>query len=262
MVNADNLYIALIQTDLVWEDARANRIHFEEMFNRLPDETELVVLPEMFSTGFSMNVEEQSETMAGNTVSWLREQACQTGKVIAGSIMIRENQSFFNRFVFVKPDKRIDFYDKRHLFSMGQEQAHFTPGSERKLFQLKSFRILPQICYDLRFPVFSRNRGEYDLLINCANWPSPRRLAWEILLKARAIENQAYVAGVNRTGVDANGIRYSGHSMVIDPKGKEIAAATTGRDEIVTACLSKSSLERFREKFPVLPDADHFSLRL
>ncbi|MGV8094945.1 MAG: amidohydrolase [Mangrovibacterium sp.] len=258
----DHLHIALIQTDLVWEDASANIRHFEELFAQLPAETELVVLPEMFSTGFSMNVDQQAEPMDGKTINWLKEQAVQRRRVIAGSLMIRENNAFFNRFVFVRPDRSIDFYDKRHLFSMGKEQIHFAPGSQRKVFQLKSFRILPQICYDLRFPVFSRNHGDYDLMINCANWPASRRGVWTTLLKARAIENQVYVAGINRSGIDANNIRYSGDSMIIDPKGKEITIARQRQDTIITAKLSKLSLDQFRKKFPVLPDADHFTLHL
>lgn len=258
----DHLHIAIIQTDLVWEDARANRGRFEQLFSLLPAETELVVLPEMFSTGFSMNVARQAESMDGETIYWLKKQASHTGKVIAGSLMIGENGAFFNRFVFVRPDCTVAFYDKRHLFSMGQEQVHFTPGLHRKIFCIKSFRILPQICYDLRFPVFSRNRNDYDLLINCANWPASRREVWKTLLKARAIENQAYVAGVNRTGTDGNGICYSGDSLIIDPKGKEMAAAKPGSEVFLTARLSKSSLDQFRKKFPVLPDADNFTLHL
>jgi omega-amidase len=258
----DHLHIALIQTNLVWEDASANMRHLEELFSQLPAETELVVLPEMFSTGFSMNVGQQAESMDGQTINWLKEQAVQRRKMIAGSLMIRENDVFFNRFVFVGPDQSIDFYDKRHLFSMGKEQIYFAPGGSRKIFQFKSFRILPQICYDLRFPVFSRNHGDYDLLLNCANWPASRREVWTTLLKARAIENQAYVAGVNRSGIDANNISYSGDSMIIDPKGKEIIIARQGKEAVITAKLSKLSLYQFRKRFPVLPDADHFTLHL
>jgi predicted amidohydrolase len=261
-MSGDYLHIALIQTGLVWEDASANRRHFEDLFLKLPAETELVILPEMFSTGFSMNVAQQSEQMDGKTICWLKDQVATHGKVIAGSLMIHENDEYFNRFVFVHPDQTIDYYDKRHLFSMGQEQVHFVPGLHRKIVQLKSFRILPQICYDLRFPVFSRNRSDYDLLINCANWPASRSEVWKTLLKARAIENQVYVAGVNRTGMDANKISYCGDSMIIDPKGKEIAEARQAKEEIITAKLSKLSLDQFRKKFPVLPDADNFSLHI
>ncbi|MEN6452999.1 MAG: amidohydrolase [Prolixibacteraceae bacterium] len=257
----DYLHIAVIQTDLIWENAKANRTRFEKLFLQLPNGTELVILPEMFSTGFSMNVNQLGEPMNGKTICWLKDQAAAHGTVIAGSLMIREDGECFNRFVFVYPDQTLDFYDKRHLFSMGQEQMYFVPGLHRKIVQIKSFRILPQICYDLRFPVFSRNRNDYDLMINCANWPGSRSDVWKTLLKARAIENQAYVIGVNRIGIDANKINYKGDSMVIDPKGKEMVTATE-KEEILPAKLSKESLDQFREKFPVLPDADNFSLCL
>ncbi len=257
----DYLHIAVIQTDLIWENAKANRTRFEKLFLQLPNGTELVILPEMFSTGFSMNVNQLGEPMNGKTICWLKDQAAAHGTVIAGSLMIREDGECFNRFVFVYPDQTLDFYDKRHLFSMGQEQMYFVPGLHRKIVQIKSFRILPQICYDLRFPVFSRNRNDYDLMINCANWPGSRSDVWKTLLKARAIENQVYVAGVNRIGIDANKINYKGDSMVIDPKGKEMVTATE-KEEILPAKLSKASLDQFREKFPVLPDADNFCLCL
>ncbi|MGD9557971.1 MAG: amidohydrolase [Mangrovibacterium sp.] len=256
----DLLHLALIQTQLVWENAPENRFRFEELFYHVPAETELIVLPEMFTTGFSMNPSVHAETMDGDTLKWMKSQADLHGKVIAGSIAVREKGHFYNRFVFARPGGLTDTYDKRHLFSVGQEQLHYTHGSERRIFLIKSFRILPLICYDLRFPVFCRNGNDYDLLINCANWPASRRNVWEILLKARAIENQVYVAGVNRIGVDANQISYSGNSMIVDPKGKSLASGEDGKEMILTATLSKSSLLHFREKFPVLPDADHFSL--
>ncbi|WP_423126833.1 amidohydrolase [Gaoshiqia sp. Z1-71] len=258
----DHLHISLIQTDLVWENPDANRGRLELLFQQMPIETDLAVLPEMFSTGFSMQVERFAELMAGETVNWMKELAFRYQLVMAGSLMISEAGRYYNRFVFVRPDKTVEFSDKRHLFSMGEEQLHFSPGTERKIFQLKNFRILPQVCYDLRFPVFSRNRNDYDLLLNCANWPAPRKEVWKCLLKARAIENQAYVAGVNRIGKDANGIRYSGDSLVFDPKGKAMVAEVSGREAILFAKLSKSMLEDFRIKFPVLPDADEFSLNL
>lgn len=256
----DHLHIALIQADLVWEDAHANRRRFEQLFSKLPGETELIVLPEMFSTGFSMNVGQLAEIMDGESSEWMKRQALRLQMVIAGSVIVRDGNSFFNRFVFARPEGVIEYYDKRHLFSMGEEHLHFTPGSERKIFRIKSFRILPQVCYDLRFPVFCRNHGEYDLMINCANWPASRSDVWTTLLKARAIENQVYVAGVNRTGTDGNGIRYHGHSMIVDPRGKEIAETMNSGEQIIAAKLSKSSLDRFRKKFPVLPDADDFTI--
>ena len=162
----DHLHLALIQTQLVWEDVEANQQLMEQWFRQLPGETDLVVLPEMFSTGFSMQVEQLAQEMDGPTMSWLKQQSACLGKVIAGSLMVRENVHYFNRFVFVHPSGQVDYYDKRHLFSMGGEHLHFSPGKQRKVFQLKSFRILPLVCYDLRFPVFSRNRCDYDLLIN------------------------------------------------------------------------------------------------
>lgn len=260
-MNDDHLHIALIQWNLVWEQAEQNRRHLQILLTGLPPETDLVVLPEMFSTGFSMNVEKYAEPADGETVSWMKEQSAKLQSTLAGSMMIRENNRFFNRFLFVHPDGKIDFYDKRHLFSMGEENIHFSPGQERKIIRIKSFRILPQVCYDLRFPVFSRNRNDYDLLVNCANWPAPRREVWQTLLKARAIENQAYVAGVNRTGTDANGINYSGNSCIIDPKGKIMVVAEIKSEQIISAKLSKGSLERFRSNFPALADADDFEMK-
>ena len=256
----ETLHLSLIQCDLYWEQPDKNRAHFESLFDELPAETELVVLPEMFSTGFSMQVEKCAEQMNGATVEWMKSQAQKLQKAIYGSVMIKENQAYFNRFIFAHSDGEIEYYDKRHLFSMGEEHMHFTPGKKRKIIQFKDFRILPQVCYDLRFPVFSRNRQDYDLLINVANWPAPRREVWQILLKARSIENQVFVAGVNRIGTDGIGINYAGDSVIIDPKGKVMAASTEKKEQIVSAKLDKGSLERFRAKFPVLPDADDFQL--
>ncbi len=261
-MSSDHLHISLVQADLVWEDVDANLQHFEQLLQEVPAESDLVVLPEMFSTGFSMNVAALAESMDGKTIVWMKQQAFKLNKVIAGSVMIRDDNHFFNRFVFAHPSGEMDYYDKRHLFSMGGENLHFTAGAERKVFELKSFRVLPLVCYDLRFPVFSRNRNDYDLIINCSNWPSPRREVWQTLLKARAIENQAYVAGVNRIGIDPTGIRYSGDSLIVDPKGNEIVAANPETDQVITAKLSLLSLRRFRKSFPVLPDADDFQLNI
>ena len=256
----NHLHIALIQADLFWEEPQANRHMFEALFLQVPAEAELIILPEMFVTGFSMHVEHYAESMDGETISWLKSIAKSLGKVIAGSLMIEEDGKYRNRFVFVKPDQSVVYYDKRHLFSMGEEHLHFTAGRERKIFQIGSFRILPQICYDLRFPVFSRNQNDYDLMINCANWPAPRQHVWDILLKARAIENQAYVVGVNRTGKDANGINYTGGSVILDAKGTEMTQAGI-EPKIISSKLSKESLLNFRSRFPVLDDADSFLIQ-
>lgn len=259
-MSENHLHIAVVQAELVWENPNENRAYFEKVISNLPAETELVILPEMFVTGFSMHVDACAESMDGESLSWLKLLAATTNKIICGSLMISETDRYYNRFVFVRPDHSVEFYDKRHLFSMGEENLHFTPGQERKIFKIKSFRILPQICYDLRFPVFSRNRNDYDLMINCANWPAPRQEVWDTLLKARAIENQAFVAGANRIGKDDNGINYSGGSAILDAKGKAIVHA--GKDELViTAKLSKESLDNFRKRFPVSDDADLFMLK-
>ena len=260
MTTINELNIALVQCDLVWEQPEENRKHLDELLRELSGEIDLVVFPEMFATGFSMKVDQHAETMKGPTVRWMMQLAGKKQATIAGSLMIRENGFFFNRFVFAHPDGNVDYYDKRHLFSMGEENVHFRAGEARKVVQIKSFRILPQVCYDLRFPVFSRNRQDYDLLINSANWPAPRREVWEILLRARAIENQTYVAGINRIGKDANGINYAGDTCFVDPKGKLISIASEKTEQILIAKLSKDSLDRFRSKFPALPDADDFSL--
>ncbi|KOH43504.1 amidohydrolase [Sunxiuqinia dokdonensis] len=257
----NNLHIALIQCELAWEQPAENRKHLLQLLNELSEEIDLVVFPEMFATGFSMHVEKCAETMEGETIQWMKQLAAVKQLVVAGSLMIRENGNFFNRFVFAFPDGQLEYYDKRHLFSMGEEHLHFTGGQTRKIIQIKSFRILPQVCYDLRFPVFSRNRQDYDLLINVANWPAPRREAWQTLLKARAIENQAYVAGINRVGQDANGINYLGDTCIVDSKGKVMVAAEDKKEQIITAKLSKDSLEKFRNNFRVLPDADDFDLK-
>lgn len=254
------IHIALVQTNLFWEDVDSNLLKFEKLLENIKTETDIIVLPEMFSTGFSMHVKQFAELMDGKAVSWMKSQARRFDLVISGSLMIKEEGCFYNRFIFAKPNGEVEWYDKRHLFSMGDENIHFSPGKERKIFRLKGFRILPQICYDLRFPVFSRNRNDYDLLINSANWPSPRKDVWQTLLKARAIENQAYVAGVNRVGVDANGIRYTGESAIIDPKGKPVIFGETNSEQILHAKLSLSSLQNFRKRFSVLDDRDDFNL--
>ncbi|PTN04609.1 putative amidohydrolase [Mangrovibacterium marinum] len=255
----DRLTLSLIQADLVWEDVPANLKNFEKAFRDVPSELDLLVLPEMFSTGFSMQVEKLAEPMSGPAVRWMTRQAASLKAVVAGSLMIAESGLFYNRFVFAFPNGELLWYDKRHLFSMGRETVFFSPGNQRQIIQIKGFRILPQICYDLRFPVFARNRNDYDLYLNCANWPAPRQEVWDCLLKARAIENQCYVAAVNRVGTDANGIRYSGHSQILDARGRSLHEVAANK-AVITARLSLGTLQKFRKKFPVLPDADNFNI--
>lgn len=254
-----NLTISLVQYDITWEDKYANRRKIENLIQQI-ESTDMIVLPEMFSTGFSMNVESMAEQVDGQTVVWLKKIAKEKDVAICGSIIIQENNQYFNRLLFVEPDGKINSYDKRHLFTMGNEQKYYTPGEKQLIVEFKGFRILPLVCYDLRFPVWSRNRGNFDLMIYVANWPAPRQKAWKTLLRARAIENQSYLVAVNRTGTDVNGIVYVGGSYTIDAKGKIIQQLSKNEEGIITEKYSLESLQRFRKHFPVLDDADQFSL--
>lgn len=252
------LNIAVFQLDLVWENHEANRAKIDELLHTIDTNTDVVFLPEMFTTGFSMNVSELAETMDGETILWMKKRSSEHQLALCGSLIIQENGNFYNRSVFVEPSGEIHFYNKRHLFTMGNEERHFQKGTERLIVQYKGWRICPLICYDLRFPVWSRNRNEYDLLVYSANWPNARNEVWNTLLKARAIENQCYVVGVNRIGNDGNGIDYSGDSQVFSPKGKELAKSLSDQEELLTASLSFSEITKFRLRFPVLNDADDF----
>lgn len=257
-----DLKVSLVQSMLHWEDAAANRTMFGEKLRALKGATDLVLLPEMFSTGFSMRSTELTESMDGPTVAWMREQARKIDAAIYGSIIIREGGRYFNRGLFVDPSGQITVYDKRHLFRFANENEHYSPGNARVAVAWRGWRILLQVCFDLRFPVFSRNRNDYDMILYVANWPEARRYPWSQLLIARAIENQCYVAGLNRVGMDGKGIHYTGDSVVIDPKGEVTAACETGREEVVTRLLPRATLDDFRAKFPVAMDADDFDLKL
>jgi len=256
-----NLNVSVIQTDLFWEDKSKNIEHFTQKINELSKETEFVILPEMFTTGFSMNPENHAESMEGSSVQWMIKTAKEHNILLSGSLIIEENGAFLNRSVNVFPDGRVYSYDKRHLFRMGEENKHYTTGNTRLIFSYKNWRIFPLICYDLRFPVWSRNRDDYDLVFYVANWPEPRRHVWKNLLIARALENQVYVIGVNRIGSDGKGLSYAGDSMVIDPKGRIISSTEPYQDTAETVTISLSELNNFREKFPVGKDADEFELK-
>ncbi|MDR2358753.1 MAG: amidohydrolase [Prevotellaceae bacterium] len=252
--------IALLQTDIVWEDRHANLQYCTDRINALPDDVQLAALPEMFSTGFSMQPGKLAETEEGDALGWLRETAIRKAIAIAGSIIAEEGGKYFNRLFFVFPDGSYKKYDKRHLFSMSEEPQRYTAGVQRLVVEYEGWRICPLICYDLRFPVWSRNYGDvYDLLLYVANWPAARINAWDALLPARAIENHCYVAGVNRCGKDGAGIAHNGHSQVIDCKGTVIAAAGNDGDTLI-ATLSLEKLNTFRAKFPAGKDADAFIL--
>ncbi|HUX97702.1 MAG TPA: amidohydrolase [Bacteroidales bacterium] len=254
--------LSVIQPDLVWESKSLNLNSIEQLLQPLHGKTDLVVLPEMFNTGFSMNTAELSETQNGDTFFWMSEISRKGNFAICGSYIVREDQKVYNRWVFVGPGEEYYFYNKRHAFSMGEEDKFITQGHSRLVFNYLGFRISPYICYDLRFPVWSRNRNDADLLIYAANWPETRKNVWDILLKARAIENQCFVAGSNRIGVDGNGIRYSGDSVIIDPKGEIIALADQGQVQSISTEIKLEDLIKFRNKFPVLKDADSFSIEI
>lgn len=265
-----DLRISLLQSKLEWENPAANRDHFSVLLDGIA-ETDLILLPEMFSTGFTMNSAGLAETMDGETLQWMQAQAEKKNAVICGSLIIQEEKKFFNRLIWMRPDASFETYDKRHLFRMANENEHFSPGSSKLVVELKGWKICPLVCYDLRFPVWSRNiaetdrmsyaNWEYDLLVYIANWPEPRIKAWEKLLYARAIENQCYVAAVNRIGEDGKGIDYSGSSMAIDAKGELLWKAEDNKAEIKTLKFSKSELEAFRKKFPLGMDGDEFEMR-
>ena len=254
------LKVAVFQLDSVWEDAPANRAKIDQFLSNVPENTDVVFLPEMFPTGFSMNVSELAESMDSETIRWMKQRCREYQLALCGSLIIREDEKYFNRLVFVEPSGEIHFYNKRHLFTMGNEESHFEQGTERLIVTYKGWRICPLICYDLRFPVWARNRNEYDILVYSVNWPQARTEVWNTLLKARAIENQAYVVGANRVGVDGNSITYSGNSQLIDAKGNVLASIEDFAENIVAAQFSYSGLIQFRIDFPVLNDADEFSI--
>jgi len=252
--------LTIIQTNLHWEDPEANRKMFSTKFANLINKTDLIVIPEMFTTGFSMRSKEFAETMDGPTVSWLKESANKIGAVITGSMIIREGENFFNRLLWVNPNGEIIHYDKKHLFTLSGEQKHYMAGTERVLIEYLGWKICPLICYDLRFPVWSRNTENYDLLLYVASWPDRRREAWQTLLKARAIENQCYTIGVNRVGEDGSKLRYVGDSTLIDFAGKSLLAAESIEGEF-TMEISLSERKDFINKLPFLADRDDFTLK-
>lgn len=252
------LKITLLQETLSWMDGEANLRHFDEQLAGLTGR-DLIVLPEMFTTGFAMEAAKSSLPQA-QVVEWLHQHARRTDALVGGSAAIQTENGAVNRFLLVEPDGTLHQYDKRHLFRMADEHHHYLPGEQRQVFEWRGWRILPQICYDLRFPVFSRNRNDYDLALYVANWPGPRALHWQALLLARAIENQAYVAGCNRVGSDGNQHHYSGDSQIISPQGEILSAAEPHQRARLDAELSLDALNAYRERFPAWQDADRFSL--
>ena len=259
-----DLRVSLVQTSLYWKSPEANRAMLEERLSDLNGATDLVILPEMFTTGFTMDAGDVAEPPRLHTERWMKQMAKRLNSVITGSYVVSDGGRYFNRLLWVYPDGGIEKYDKRHLFRMADEDQHYAPGNSKLITDIKGWKVAPFICYDLRFPVWIRNsfnsgKFGYDLALFVANWPAPRARAWEILLKARAIENSAFVAGVNRTGTDGAGVTYKGGSLVSDPRG-ELLADLSDSEEVITVTLHQQALEDYRDKFPVQLDSDNFTI--
>lgn len=252
--------VALIQSSLFWENPKANRNYFEEKINAINEKVDLIVLPEMFSAGFTMNPEIVFEKMEGETIQWLQTLAKAKNSAITGSLVIKENGNFYNRLVFIFPSGEIQFYDKRHLFTLAGEDKVYTSGSEKVIVEYLGWKICPLICYDLRFPVFARNTKDYDLLIYVANWPKTRINAWDILLKARSVENLCYTIGVNRVGFDNNNFEFDGHSQAVDFLGNYILEPQENEGIFIVE-LNKEKLFETRSKLGFLNDRDTFELK-
>lgn len=257
---SETLNIALVQTELIWENAEQNRTHLSRKIATLVDPVDIIVLPEMFTSGFTMNPSQVFETMQGETISWLINLAAEKNAAITGSLVIKENRNYYNRMVFVHPNGRLEHYDKRHTFTLAGEDKVYTAGTKKITVDYKGWKICPLICYDLRFPVWARNTEAYDVLIYVANWPSVRMVAWDTLLKARAIENMSYCVGVNRVGTDANNHEYSGHSAVYDVLGERIDSIPFAKEAIEIVSLKKDALSHYRSKLNFLSDRDQFSI--
>ncbi|WP_073112104.1 amidohydrolase [Hymenobacter daecheongensis] len=257
-----DLTVSFVQAALEWQDPPANRTELGRLIDEISIPTDLIALPEMFTTGFSMESAALAETMDGPTVQWMQQLAAARQAVLVGSIIIKENDRYYNRLLWVRPDGTLTHYDKRHLFGVAGETEAYTAGTERLIEEWRGWRICPLVCYDLRFPVWSRNpvQEPYDLLLYVANWPASRRTAWLTLLRARAIENLAYTMGVNCVGIDGNSLAYAGDSALLDMRG-EYLVEVGNQETSITRTLRRADLEAFRERFPALHDADPFDLR-
>ena len=254
-----DLTVTLLQSSLAWQEPAANRAHFETLIGAHKVPGGLVVLPEMFATGFTMAPAEVAETMTGESVAWMAAVARRYAITLTGSLVIRDDLGYRNRLIWMPPDGQASHYDKRHLFRMADEHRHYVPGNERLVVEIDGWRVCPLICYDLRFPVWSRGANAFDLQLYVANWPAARRSAWRALLPARAVENQCYVAGVNRIGLDGNGVRYSGDTLAADPLGNLLVDAGSEAGAF-TVRLDGAALVSYREKFPAWRDADDYRL--
>lgn len=255
----ESIRISLIQTNL-YLNKNENFYHFDRLIDQL-EETDIILFPEMFNTSFCPRETGLAETMQGETIKWMKKKAIDYNCSIVGSLMIKEKEKVFNRLVWVTQNKQIFKYDKRHLFPLVNEEKHLTSGEKRLIIKEKGWKICPQICYDLRFPIFSRNNVDYDILIYVSNWPETRIESWKTLLKARAIENQCYTIGLNRIGKDKNNINFSGESMIIDANGEVLNSISVNKEKTETIIITKKNLEKIRNKYPFLKDRDKFTLR-
>lgn len=256
----DDLKIAIIQSDLVWENPEKNRLNFSKKIESIAEPIDMILLPEMFTSGFTMNPENVFETMQGPTMIWMKKLAGEKQTAIGGSLVIKENGVFYNRFVFVKPEGLIESYDKRHTFTLAGEDKVYKDGAKKVIVNYKGWKLCPLICYDLRFPVWARNIENYDVLFYVANWPKPRINAWDALLKARAIENMSYCIGVNRVGLDNNNYEYSGHSAAYDGLGELLTNFEDSKEGLEIVTLSKKHLSTIRNTLKFLDDKDRFTI--
>jgi predicted amidohydrolase len=252
-----DLIISGLQFDIAWEKKDQNICKIEELFESIPFGTDIVVLPEMFTTGFSMNASMLAETMEGDTIQWMKSTAKKKKAVITGSLIIEENRNFRNRLLWVTPGGEISYYDKRHTFGMAGETRYYKNGDEPKIFSYKSWKVFVSICYDLRFPVWMKNKNDYHLILNVANWPDTRSAHWNSFLTARAIENQSYLIAVNRIGTDSEGRNYSGDSSIVDYDGN-VLTKSGNTESVINARLSKEKLMEYRNTFPFLKDQDNY----
>jgi len=253
----ESLKITIIQPNIIWENAEANLVKYSNSIGTI-EETDVIVLPEMFTTGFSMEPEKLSEQMNGTSIKWMKTIAADKNASVVGSLIIEEKNKVFNRALWVFPDGKVKKYDKRHLFTMGKEHLHYSPGKEKRIVEFKGWKFCPLICYDLRFPAWARNLEDYDVLLYVANWPSPRHNAWKNLLISRAIENQCYCFANNRVGTDGSGLNYCGDSGCISPKG--FADFMGDKESVKTFEISYHELYQYRKKFPLLKDRDNFKI--
>jgi len=255
-----DIRISIFQVELLWENPEANRKMLSNYLSDIAPESDAAIFPEMFTSGFTMNAGKLAERMDGKSIQWMLEEAAKHKMALAGSLIIEENGNYYNRFVWVYPDGRLIYYDKRHLFSLSEEPRVFTPGKKREIIEYLGWTIFPQVCYDLRFPVWARNDNNYDIYLNVANWPVMRSVAWNVLLQARAIENQAFAIGVNRFGKDGHEIYHAGDSSVIDPLGK-VVLKISDKENVKTVTLKKEKLNEIRRKLPFLNDRDNFKIQ-